>query len=366
MTKNLVKQADREDQLQFLRFLAFLNVFITHAERWLFFEYPSSHCGISAVSFFFMLSGVVTGYSFFGKNVTLGFKEELSFLWKRLRKIYPLYLITTLFTVLISGIPVKIISGDYAGAVPDLTQLLKNLLLLQSWFPENAHSFNSVGWYLSTLMFLYAFSIPFAFLLDRIFKTVKPYLITALLFAAIFLSVVVYCYLTQGDAMTYLHFEFPPARLGEYLMGMIIGFTAHSIKNRFHSGSGIQILFTVLEISALIYWFVSLDHPGNYWRNHTVSWLIPNAFVLSVFILGQGWCSRLFRWKPLVSLGNVSFECYLVHQIIVTRYYSNIWGYSPTQAGNIFSFFFCLLFSLMIAYFIHSAKSVPRTMEKVQ
>ena len=51
----------REEQLQFLRFLAFVNIFMYHSEQWLFFKYPVSHCAFAAVSFFFVLSGLVSG-----------------------------------------------------------------------------------------------------------------------------------------------------------------------------------------------------------------------------------------------------------------------------------------------------------------
>ena len=68
----------RQEQLQFLRFLAFLNIFITHAEQWLFFPYRSSHCANAAVSFFFMLSGMVAGYSFVRKQtVSVTLREEV-------------------------------------------------------------------------------------------------------------------------------------------------------------------------------------------------------------------------------------------------------------------------------------------------
>ena len=41
------------------------------------------------------------------------------------------------------------------------------------------------------------------------------------------------------------------------------------------------ILFTVLEIAVLYFWYRSLYSPGNYWRNHIVSWLVPNMAVLT-------------------------------------------------------------------------------------
>lgn len=61
----------REEQLQFLRFWAFFNVFVCHGEQWLFFKYPTSHCSTAAVSFFFMLSGLVTALASFNKDIRL-------------------------------------------------------------------------------------------------------------------------------------------------------------------------------------------------------------------------------------------------------------------------------------------------------
>ena len=77
----------REEQLQFLRFLAFLNVFVTHAEQWLFFPYRATFSALASVSFFFMLSGLVAGYSLAGKTVVPSFGNIAGFLWKKIRKV---------------------------------------------------------------------------------------------------------------------------------------------------------------------------------------------------------------------------------------------------------------------------------------
>lgn len=90
----------REEQLQFLRFWAFFNVFVCHGEQWLFFKYPTSHCSTAAVSFFFMLSGLVTALVFYNKDVRLSWREEGKYLWHKVKKIYPLYLFTTLYVFL--------------------------------------------------------------------------------------------------------------------------------------------------------------------------------------------------------------------------------------------------------------------------
>ena len=343
----------RENQIQFLRFLAFMNVFICHAERWLFFPYRTSHCGTAAVSFFFVLSGVTAGLSLAGKTVDPGIRSVSSFLWKKVRKIYPLYFLTTMFAVIFSGIPELLMHSDFAGLRPGLIQLGKNLLLIQSWFPEGGHSFNTVGWFLSSLFFLYALTLPFGWLLNKLSGSRFRYLLLPGLFAGIFCCAVVYCYTTQNLDMYFWHYQFPPARAFEYLLGMMLGWGTRWAKERIPRGKLWSAMFTVLEAGALLFWYYSLSRPGNYWRNNIIAWIIPDLLVLAVFLAGQGCLSGLFRRKGLVYLGDISFECYLIHQLILIRFGVNLSGTAASTAGNVFVFLFGLVYSLLLAVFIH-------------
>ena len=164
----------REDQLQFLRFWAFFNVFVCHGEQWLFFKYPTSHCSTAAVSFFFMLSGLVTALASFNKDIRLSWREEGKYLWRKVKKIYPLYLFTTLYLFLYTN-------TESLTALFDVQrfpgQLVRNLLLVQSWSAEGAFSHNGVGWFLSTLTFLSVFSLPVMFLLNKINRRPKGWLL---------------------------------------------------------------------------------------------------------------------------------------------------------------------------------------------
>ena len=164
----------REEQLQFLRFWAFFNVFVCHGEQWLFFKYPTSHCSTAAVSFFFMLSGLVTALVFYNKDVRLSWREEGKYLWRKVKKIYPLYLFTTLYLFLYTN-------TESLTALFDVQrfpgQLVRNLLLVQSWSAEGAFSYNGVGWFLSTLTFLSVFSLPVMFLLNKINRRPKGWLL---------------------------------------------------------------------------------------------------------------------------------------------------------------------------------------------
>ena len=347
------KQGTREDQLQFLRFLAFLNVFFAHAEQWMFFPYRTSHSASAAVSFFFMLSGLVAGYSLQQRTVVPNIRNIAVFMWKKIRKVYPLYFLTTVFVVIFSDIPMGFMRCDFAGVRPLLIQLGKNLLMIQSWFPENAHSFNTVGWFLSVLMFLYALSLPFAWLLNRLGNCKYWWIWFPGLFAGIFCGIVVYCYTTQAYNMSFWHYQFPPARTGEYFLGMMMGFAARPVKAKIPKGTIWKVLFTAMEIGALLFWYYSLSRPGNYWRNNVVSWIVPNLIVLTVYLAGQGLVSELFRKRAFVYLGDISFECYLLHQVILIRFAINLAGAETSAPGKIFVFLFSLLFSILTASYLH-------------
>lgn len=346
----------REEQLQFLRFLAFLNIFIYHSEQWLFFRYPVSHCGFSAVSFFFMLSGLVSGYTMIGKPEDLGWKTIGAFLWKRICRLYPLYFCTVLFTVLFTQLPEMLLRVDFSAAAELLGQLLRTILLLQAWFPDGYYAYNGVGWYLSVMVFLYALTPLAMAVLRKVNSHPKSFLLFILMGGSLLFAAAAYCYVTQRMDMSYWHYIFPPARLGEYLAGMVMGAAVHSVKNRIPMGSVMRIVFTVLEIAVLIYWFRQLSFPGNYWRNHIVSWLIPSSLVLLVFSVGAGWISGLFRWRPLVRLGDASFACYLIHQILINLYNTQHPAASLSLQGKEAAFLYCLTASVLFALCLNKKK----------
>lgn len=152
--------ANRAEQLQFLRFCVFFVIFSWHADKYVPYWFPHGDGAINAVVFFFILSGVVTGYSVYDKEVVFSVGATKQYFLKKIKKVYPLYFITTIFAVAYSGLPAYIANCDYQSAMTTFSQLVKNLLLLQSWFPSGYYAFNGVGWFLSTIMFLYLLSVP--------------------------------------------------------------------------------------------------------------------------------------------------------------------------------------------------------------
>lgn len=340
----------REEQLQFLRFLAFFNVYITHAEAWIFFRYPTSYCAAAAVSFFFMLSGLVTGFTLCGREIQLGLREEGRYLWRKLKKVYPLYFFTTLYTFLYHDLS-ELTALANLSEFPK--QLIRNLLLIQSWFPEGYFSYNGAAWFLSSLLFMWVITLPVLALLNRLARHPRgPVLLLGSLAAVLFCTAA-YCYLTKSLDMDFWQYIFPPARMGEYISGMILGILICRWKPRLPKGRAIRILFTMLEAGAMCYWFYKLSHAGGSWRSRVYAWLVPDLILLTVFTLGAGWFSRLFRLRPLVRLGDISFECFLIHQVFLVQY--TVYHPDPDNSlvGNAMVFLYCLLLSMLLAGLIH-------------
>ena len=339
----------RAEQLQFLRFLAFFNIYMFHTESWVIFPLRMSHLGSTSVSFFFILSGLVTGYSGYGKEVKLTLRDHRQYMMRKLRKVYPLYFLTTLLAVTYSGIPEAVIHMDPEKLRTPLTYLVKNLLLIQSWFPRDSMSYNGAAWFLSTLLFLNTLNLPLLFGLNKVRKSRWKYVFY--LFASLGLTAVtvVFCYMTQEWKMGYWHYRFPPARIGEYVCGMMLGFLIRDLQPRLKPKPALTWVFTALEVFCLVFWVMSLPHAGNYWRNHIISWLKPNMLLLAVFGFGMGWVSRLFRCRPLVALGNLGFECFLIHMIVVNGFTFLNPGAADSAAGKVFAFVFCLTVTLVLA-----------------
>ena len=357
-SEKMIRQ--KEDQLQFLRFFAFMNVFAMHSGgTWGLIPFDLAWNGaISAVSFFFMLSGMLVGYKAYGKNTEVSIKTICSDMRRKIWKVYPLHLLTTGITVLNYG-PAAAFVNDFRNSSGKLIQLAKNLLLIQAWFPENPFSYNVVSWYLSTLLFLYLLNLPAAAVLHRIEKKKHSKLIIWCLIAVLSLTTVAYNYAAYSfEDVHFWQYVFPLGRIGQYLLSILAGYLLCGLKIKCRELNRYKMWFTAAEIFALVLWIASLHQSTETWYSRQIAWICPNLFLLAVFLIGQGWLSDLFRLKPLVFLGDISFECYITHQIIICLLVD---ANPVTPLASLLCIALTLGYTLLLAYFIHKRKrSFPR------
>lgn len=142
--------------LQSLRFIFVLLVFMSHI-TWTDTSFDfGGECG---VAFFFILSGFVLSVGF-GAKVETGMFRRRPFLIKQLLKFYPLHIIMMI---------VMLLMDMRIGMYTEPYLLLPNILLLQSWFPDDKFYFvaNGSSWFLSDMMFFY---LMFPLLYRKIMK----------------------------------------------------------------------------------------------------------------------------------------------------------------------------------------------------
>jgi peptidoglycan/LPS O-acetylase OafA/YrhL len=280
--------------------------------------------GYVGVSFFFVLSGFILVYTYAGRNIVLR-----DFWQTRFARIYPAYLFALLLTLpfwifgaLKMHVPLFEF-GDHHFALA--TGLV--LLLLQSWVPAAALSWNSVSWSLSVEAFFYA---VFPFLLLRFGKFSRKVLwtmIPACWIAGLAISGGFLAmrppgapYVSSADwsaAVNFVKF-FPLVRLPEFLMGMACGFLfLRSERNpklaRYLVGLGVLgAAATALASRYVPYLMVHTAMSGP-------------AFAALVYgiALEPKWVSWLNN-RLLVLFGDASYSFYLLHSFFIWPFFHNL------------------------------------------
>ncbi len=346
-------QAKRLNQLQFLRFIAFGYIFLFHAfgsnlEPHIY----TTNAAYAMVSFFFILSGFGSGYSSADRRQKPTLQEIGCHLWKKIRKIYPILFVTTIYSVLQSDLPQAINMGDWMMLKEGGWNLIKCLLMIQSWW--NPYLFyNGVTWFISTILFLYLFDLPVRYLLDKIHDTKREKSILTGLSVGLTVLIVIVATLESNRAdMGYYLYAFPPSRLAEYFLGMCVGRSLYRINSEKKS-DGNAIVFTILEGVALIFWVAlfTLPIPVNSYSMQ-VYWLLPNLVVLIIMGLGKGLFSKLFSMKLFKGMGDISMECYLLHQPVLMTYTAFV-QMDNTMRGTLFYIVFNMGFIILLAALIH-------------
>lgn len=354
----------RLDQLQFFRFLIFLSVILVHADTY------TSHVkniaipiSLSGMVFFFILSGFLTGYGKYGEAVELSLRSILTYVWRKLKKFYPIYLFSVIAQVVFTSIPWHIANFEFAEAVPDILVVLKHALLLQAWIPHGYFAYIGGSWFLSAILFLYVITLPLLKVLNTIkedfrsrCKKLLPLLAVCLIYSLVFNRLG-----AQRNLEFFTH-VFPLIRIGEYFAGMILGQLVRQFlceKPDFPAEK--KGLLSILEVCSLAFavLLAAVFPPkGDFWYSRDVYWILPNMILITVFSFGAGPVSALFKNQHLVYLGDIAFECYILHTLVLSLYHAVSPDYGGiTIFGNFCSFMFCLMTTVFLSTLIHKRKS---------
>ena len=315
-----------------LRFFAALHVVLFHMRvvgilpggPWWYQNFAS--IGFVGVNFFFVLSGFILVYTYEGPELS-----PAKFWWARFARIYPAYAFSLIlaapfffFAVRSLDLPFFAWSKEHLAAA-----FLLTLMLLQSWVPQAALTWNSVCWSLSVEAFFY---LVFPFFL-RSSRKLSPKTLLVCLVGLWFVSL--------SFSFSYVHFHpdgldkinsgetnlfwknvlsfNPLVRLPEFLIGM---FACRLFLAR---GNG-DITFATPLIFAGLLGFASVILLVSKIPSPVLSaGLLSPAFAAMIYGLAQQpkWTSFLAAPLPVL-LGDASYSLYLLHSLVITRVFDSV------------------------------------------
>lgn len=253
-------------------------------------------CG---VSFFFMMSGFAL--SMHHEVRTLKGFGYGRFLRNRLAKFYPLHLVLTLAMIYFYGINWK---------------LWANVFLVQSWYTEMDvwFSYNGTSWFVASLAFCYLFYALFSYWSHRL----KPAVSLAIL-GGIIVALTTFYFFLPSDVAVWFYYVFPPARLVPFGLGIVL---ARLCKDDVMQGSasrwGWTALVMLVVVVTIILWPQTEVIPRVYFLS--LVWYVPLAVLIVALCKAEqkgSLVTRVLSWKPLVWLGDISFEIYM-WQVLVS------------------------------------------------
>lgn len=331
--------------LQSMRFVFCMQIFICHYFRSLGFH-GFDYGGDAGVTFFFILSGFVLSIGC-GPRVEDGTFRYVQFLRKRLAKIYPLHLVT--FTI-------ALCMSFAAGVKFNITKTILHVFMLQGFtLSEDMLRYGTgLSWFLGALFFCY---LLFPFLYRQLIisrnRAFKALLTIYILFALMIES----C--CNNSAIDDFVYAFPPLRIIDFAVGIITYrlYTApFSIRLRQWIARQSTCKLSTLEIiivamSVLTYIPYCLL-PS--WIRFAPYFWIPFSLLIYWFAISsdnKGIISKLLNQRALVFLGNISFEIYMLHGIVITAFvfvWGRLFGYDTVYNPMLFAI--CLVLSVVAAY----------------
>lgn len=310
------------ESLQVLRLIAFLGIFLSHA------GVPLSWSNLS-VSIFFVLSGLLLAYRHRDWHEKYTIPKRINFSLRKIRKLYGLHIATMTLTL------IPLVVYHLERAVSLIIKTILNVLLLQTWVPIIAInvSLNGVAWFLSVIAFLYFCFPGIAYRLKGIYSTKK--LAAASVIIWIFMLFTALCFIgfhgIDGNFFKYFTKFCPLFRLGDFTIGCIWGRILKLNENgtsRFGLSRRQASVWECAILIATAGMIVLGKQPhtsmiAKWIWNPTSVWLLCSVLLVVMFFLQKGVITEwLTKRKPLVSLGNISGEMFLIHYVVIFYFQS--------------------------------------------
>ncbi|UNB55708.1 acyltransferase [Mycolicibacterium sp. YH-1] len=281
---------------------------------------PLLDAGAQGVDLFFILSGFVLTWTYLDRmGRTWSMRATLRFLWLRLARVWPIYLVTLhlaalwiIFTLNVGHVPSENVDTLTA------TSYIRQLFLVQLWYQPffDGTSWNGPAWSISAEWLAYLLFAGIALVVFRMARATRARGLLLLAFAASLPPVMLL--LASGEF--YTPWSWLPRIVMQFTAGALACAAVRKLRptDRTRQAAGYASIVLIAVIVGALYHFST--HPVATVRD--AGGLIDVLFLPLVVALsiGAGSLPRLLSTRVLVYLGQISFALYMVHELIHTAW----------------------------------------------
>lgn len=294
---------------------------------------PVLNSGAQGVDLFFILSGFVLAWNYLDRmGPSWSTRDTLHFLWMRLARVWPVYLVTLhlaalwiIFTLYVGRFP-----SEYADTLT-ATSYIRQLFLVQLWFQPyfDGSSWDGPAWSISAEWLAY---LVFGFLALVVFRMASATRARSLLLLSFAATLPPVMFLLASGQF-YTPWSWLPRILMQFTAGVIACAAVRRLhpSDRARTAAGVASIVLAATIVGSLFWLDAHPIPDVIDSGGVVDLLfVPLVVTLSI---GAGTLPRLLSNRVLVYGGQISFSLYMVHELVHTAW---IWAakqFELTMAG---------------------------------
>jgi peptidoglycan/LPS O-acetylase OafA/YrhL len=287
---------------------------------------PVLNCGAQGVDLFFILSGFVLTWNYLDRmGDSWSMRGTLHFLWLRLARVWPVYLVTLhlaalwiLFTLYVGHEPSPV--ADTLNAV----SYVRQVLLMQLWFQPffDGTSWDGPAWSISAEWLAY---LLFGVLVLVVFRVARATRVRGLLWLA-FAASLPPTLLLLATGQFYTPWSWLPRIVMQFIAGALACAAVRKLQlsDRARHGAGYLSVGLLVAIVGILYLLGAHPIAKIYDSSGFVDVLfVPLVVTLAV---GFGTLPKLLSTRVMVYCGHISFSLYMVHELVHTA-----WNWTVAQ-----------------------------------